>query len=82
MPPRVQAAPRGAAKAKLRISDKENIGREGHASGAVTVPPYKIPEIPQTVVEELERKYDIDGCNTMDIVFARQENDAAQRESS
>jgi hypothetical protein len=31
------------------------------------------------VVAKLEQKYDIEGCNTLDIVFARQENDAIRR---
>lgn len=30
--------------------------------------------------EELESKYNVEGLNTIDIVYTRQENDATQRE--
>ncbi|KAJ7760283.1 hypothetical protein DFH07DRAFT_957663 [Mycena maculata] len=49
--------------------DKENQG---------TVSTVKSGTKLDALAEVLEKKYNIEGCNTADIIYARQENDAAQ----
>ncbi|KAK6988827.1 hypothetical protein R3P38DRAFT_2804292 [Favolaschia claudopus] len=60
-----------SAATKPSTSDKENIMFVGMESFTETQR--------DTIVLALEAKYDADGCNTADVVLARQENDAAMR---
>jgi hypothetical protein len=68
---------RAPNKKPLPAANKENIG------GVKTVKMTKHGGATDLDVfgEELEKKYNIEGSNTLDIVYARQENDTANGES-
>jgi hypothetical protein len=54
------------APRKKALKNNENHAPQASTAGAL---------------DELEQKYNIEGCNTLDIVHARIENDAAQGQS-